>query len=358
MSDRKKKCGSQGTVTWGHDSITSPPTRRSQRNSASFNKSCDSPMPAPVMKRSVTAKKIMPRKTLAALASAESKPNVTTLIEEPSPGSRSSEPNTPLTATQSTPKEKPQSLKPRRSSRTTNASESMPNTITPVEQPSPGLRSSEPNTPLSAPQSTPKEQTQSLKPRRSSRISPNAEKENAELHKPQEITKAAPDQSITSKIDILSPIPLNVPQSPGFEDRQKVMSQKVRRSYSRLEMSMNGSSFLYSPTRNTDSSDTSTPNFTSKSGRRSLFGFDKLLSSEEEVENKKVSEKMKQTFNESSSKRLSMEEPDLNIPGVALVKQKRRKRKVPQIEVSALDEWAAAMNAQFEEAEKFDLLVE
>lgn len=124
---------------------------------------------------------------------------------------------------------------------------------------------------------------------------------------------------------------------------------------------MNGSSFLYSPTKNTDSSDTSTPNFASKPGRKSLFGFDKLLSSEEDVEKKKGGEKTKQTFNESSSgtsARLTVEEPDPNIPGVALTKQKRRKRKVPQIEVSALDEWAAAMNAQFDEAEKFDLLVE
>lgn len=309
MSDRKKRGGSLGTVTWGKDSMASPPARRSQRNSASFHKSSDTPMPAPVMKRSVTAKKIMPRKTLAALASAEAQPNVTFTVEQPGPTSSSDRPDTVLTASQSTPK-------------VSNVA---------------------------------------VAPRRSSRISPNAGKENAVLNKSQDFSKGLQDQSPISKIDILSPIPVNIPQSPNYEDRQKEMSQKVRRSYSRLEMSMNGSSFLYSPTKNTDSSDTSTPNLALKPGRRSLFGFDKLLSSEEDVENKKVGKKMKKTFNESpngTSAKLSVEEPDPNIPGVALTKPKRRKRKVLQIEVSALDEWAAAMNAQFDEAEKFDLHVE
>ncbi|CAI9541228.1 unnamed protein product [Staurois parvus] len=117
------------------------------------------------------------------------------------------------------------------------------------------------------------------------------------------------------------------------------MSQKVRRSYSRLEMSLNGGSFLYSPTRETDS-DTSTPNPAPKAGRKSLFGFDKLLSSEspEEEAEKKKGEESKQT-NESASgtsMKLPAEEPDLNIPGIALAKRKRRKRKVPQIEVRTL----------------------
>ncbi|XP_056384460.1 sororin [Hyla sarda] len=308
MSDRKKRGSSRGTVTWGADEISSPPSRRSQRNSASFNKSSDSPMPAPLMKRSVTAKKIMPRKTLAALVSAESQPKAASIVEQSSPCSSSAHSNTVLCASQSTP------------------------IVSSV----------------------------AVAPRRSSRISPNAGKENAVLDKSHDTAEDVPNQSTTSKIDILSPIPLNIPQSPT-EDRQKVMSVKVRRSYSRLEMSMNGSSFLYSPTKKTEASGTSTPNL-SKSGRRSLFGFDKLLlSSEEDVENKKVGEKTKQTLNESSSRtsaKSSVEEPDPNIPGVALAKQKRRKRKVQQIEVSALDEWAAAMNAEFDEAERFDLLVE
>ncbi|XP_073514707.1 sororin isoform X2 [Phyllobates terribilis] len=285
-----------------------PPARRSQRNSASLNKSADTPMAAPVMKRSITAKKILPRKTLAALVSAESQSNATSTVEQPRPSSGSARPS----AVQA------------------------------------------------AQQSTPKVSNVAAAPRRSARVSPHTGKENAVLDKSQDIAKSVPDQSTASKIDVLSPILLNVPQSPTTDDRREVMSQKVRRSYSRLDMSMSGSSFLYSPTKNSDSSDTSTPNLASKPGRKSLFGFAKL-NTEDDVESKKDGERTRQTFNESSmgaSMRLSAEEPDLNIPGVVLVKQKRRKRKVPQIEVSALDEWAAAMNAQFDEAERFDLLVE
>ncbi|XP_069824387.1 sororin [Dendropsophus ebraccatus] len=362
MSDRKKRGGSRGTVTWGADDISSPPPRRSLRTSSSFNKSSDSPMPAPVIKRSITAKKIMPRKTLAALASAESQPKAVSMVEQPSPCPSSGRPNTVIAASQSTPIVASVVAAPRRSSRAALASaESQPKAASMVEQPSPCASSARSNTVIAASQSTPIVASVVAAPRRSSRISPNAGKENPVLHKSHDSAKDVTNQSATSKIDVLSPIPLNIPQSPNHEDRQRVMSQKVRRSYSRLEMSLNSSSFLYSPTKKTsESSDTSTPNL-SKSGRKSLFGFDKLLSSEEEVENKKVGEKMKQTFNESSngsSARLLVEEPDHNIPGVVLTKQKRRKRKVPQIEVSTLDEWAAAMNAEFDEAEKFDLLVE
>lgn len=40
------------------------------------------------------------------------------------------------------------------------------------------------------------------------------------------------------------------------------------------------------------------------------------------------------------------------------MREKRKKKKVPQILKSELDEWAAAMNAEFEAAEQFDLVVE
>ncbi|XP_075043887.1 sororin [Mixophyes fleayi] len=319
MSDRKKR-GSRGTVTWRKEGLPSPLARRSPRNSASLNMSADSPMPVPVMKRAVTAKKIMPRKTLAALASAESQPTRSSAVTRPSSSSAVTQPTSSSAVTQS-------------------------------------------STTLAAPKSTPKVPNVTAVLRRSSRVSPNSEKENAALEKSKVDAKGVTDQCTASKIDILSPIPLNIPQSPTFDDQEKVMSQKVRRSYSRLEMSLNGSSLLYSPTRNTDSSDTSTPNLVPKAGRRSLFGFDKLLSSEtaEEKMWTKKSVENGQTNNESTSGtsiKLSVEEPDLNIPGVTLVKQKRRKLKVLQIKKSDLDDWAATMNAEFEDAEKFDLLVE
>ncbi|OCT81745.1 hypothetical protein XELAEV_18024253mg [Xenopus laevis] len=269
MSEGKKR--SRGGLA-----IISPPKRRSQRKSTS-----DSPIPEPIMKRSITVKKIMPRKTLAAIVN---------------------------TGSQSTPKV---------------------SNVTPA-------------------------------PRRSSRISPKIQKENAFSEQSQIVHKDVTDQSSAPKIDVLSPIPVNIQLSPKQDNRDIIMSQKVRRSYSRLEMSLNSSSSLYSPTRKTDSSDTSTPNVVLKSGRSSLFGFDKLLNSEMPDGELKKSNGVtrKKNTKERILGTVLPEEPDHNIPGVVLAKQKRRKRKVAIIEKSDLDEWAAFMNAEFEEAEKFDLTVE
>ncbi|XP_018115227.1 sororin isoform X1 [Xenopus laevis] len=270
MSEGKKR--SRGGLA-----IISPPKRRSQRKSTS-----DSPIPEPIMKRSITVKKIMPRKTLAAIVN---------------------------TGSQSTPKQV--------------------SNVTPA-------------------------------PRRSSRISPKIQKENAFSEQSQIVHKDVTDQSSAPKIDVLSPIPVNIQLSPKQDNRDIIMSQKVRRSYSRLEMSLNSSSSLYSPTRKTDSSDTSTPNVVLKSGRSSLFGFDKLLNSEMPDGELKKSNGVtrKKNTKERILGTVLPEEPDHNIPGVVLAKQKRRKRKVAIIEKSDLDEWAAFMNAEFEEAEKFDLTVE
>ncbi|OCT84023.1 hypothetical protein XELAEV_18022161mg [Xenopus laevis] len=274
MSERKKRGSSDADSRRGV-AIISPPKRRSQRKSAS-----DSPIPAPIMKRSITVKKIMPRKTLAAIANTGS-------------------------------------------------------------------------------QSTPKVSNVTAAPRRSSRISPKIQKENAFSEQSQMAPKDT-SQSSAPEIDVLSPIPVNIQLSPKLDNRDMIMSQKVRRSYSRLEMSLNSSAFLYSPTRKTDSSDTSTPNAVLKSSRISLFGFDKLLNSEmPEGELKKSSAVTREkTANERNLQTVLPEEPDHNIPGVVLAKQKRRKRKVPVLEKSDVDEWAAVMNAEFDEAEKFDLTVE
>ncbi|NP_001088380.1 sororin-B [Xenopus laevis] len=275
MSERKKRGSSDADSRRGV-AIISPPKRRSQRKSAS-----DSPIPAPIMKRSITVKKIMPRKTLAAIANTGS-------------------------------------------------------------------------------QFTPKVSNVTAAPRRSSRISPKIQKENAFSEQSQMDPKDVTSQSSAPEIDVLSPIPVNIQLSPKLDNRDMIMSQKVRRSYSRLEMSLNSSAFLYSPTRKTDSSDTSTPNAVLKSSRISLFGFDKLLNSEmPEGELKKSSAVTREkTANERNLQTVLPEEPDHNIPGVVLAKQKRRKRKVPVLEKSDVDEWAAIMNAEFDEAEKFDLTVE
>ncbi|KAG8438074.1 hypothetical protein GDO86_008673 [Hymenochirus boettgeri] len=276
MSERKKRSISKESCR-ETDGI-SPPKRRSQRSMFS-----DSPIPNHVVKKSITVRKIMPRKTLPASAT-------------------------------------------------------------------------------SVPQSTPKV----APPRRSTRISPKVQKENIVPEKSKNIPKHVPEQPSVPEIDVLSPISVNIQLSPCQDKRDLVMSQKVRRSYSRLEMSMNSSSFLYSPTKKRDSSDTSTPNQLRKVGRPSLFGFDKLLNSESPEEEEEPAKGVKKNSvgnreepsNENPTEKALVEELDHNIPGVAILKQKRRKRKVQMIEINELDKWAADMNAEFDEAEKFDLFVE
>ena len=52
-------------------------------------------------------------------------------------------------------------------------------------------------------------------------------------------------------------------------------------------------------------------------------------------------------------------EPDMNIPGICMGKEKKkRRRKVQKIDVQEIDSLAAKMNAEFEEAEEFELFVE
>jgi len=50
--------------------------------------------------------------------------------------------------------------------------------------------------------------------------------------------------------------------------------------------------------------------------------------------------------------------PDHNIPGVAIHKKQTKKKKVQPITMTELDDLAAQMNAEFAEAESFELFVE
>ncbi|CAN8177119.1 unnamed protein product [Coccothraustes coccothraustes] len=50
--------------------------------------------------------------------------------------------------------------------------------------------------------------------------------------------------------------------------------------------------------------------------------------------------------------------PPLGLPGIGAGPERRRKKKVTPIDLSELEAWAASMNAQFEEAERFHLVVE
>ncbi|KAK2499148.1 hypothetical protein MC885_003922 [Smutsia gigantea] len=122
-----------------------------------------------------------------------------------------------------------------------------------------------------------------------------------------------------------------------LDARDVEMSKKVRRSYSRLET--------------LGSTSTSTP------GCRSCFGSEGLLGAEDLAA---VSPVVCSKLTEAPKVPEKIWAPDTTLPGISppVVKEKRKKKKVPEILKSELDEWAAAMNAEFEAAEQFDLLVE
>ncbi|XP_067831889.1 sororin [Heptranchias perlo] len=214
-------------------------------------------------------------------------------------------------------------------------------------------------------------------PRRSPRISPKAMKENVCGGSVQSesvptsgagllCTLSSASTTVTPSTKENGVLPDTVPTLPG--DRDSFMPQKVRRSYSRTSpfgihaFNTSGSSFGKSPCSLSDASDTSTPN-QSLSTRRSFFGFEKLLSNDallavSPVKSLTPKEKSVELPARAVPTAASLVQRDVNIPGVAIVKAKRKKRKVPHIEKLALDEWAAQMNASFEEAERFDLVVE
>ncbi|KAM8841696.1 sororin [Spinachia spinachia] len=159
----------------------------------------------------------------------------------------------------------------------------------------------------------------------------------------------------TRKAAVLSPILPSSPPAqshapqPAADPENTVWSQKVRRSYSRLS-----DQSLHSP-----------------DSRENLFGFGKLKTPE--VGPRVVRPKTRLEVScgslsglnsftsllEAGDRGSALPEHDPHIPGVALVKEKRsRRKKVQQIGTTELDVLAAEMNAEFEEAEEFELLVE
>lgn len=141
-----------------------------------------------------------------------------------------------------------------------------------------------------------------------------------------------------------SPPPVSQPQQPVLDPEDAAWSQKVRRSYSRL----------------------SDKSFNSPNSRETLFGFEKMNTPEvgQRVRGSKLGLEVSGSLNGLSSFTSMLEaedcapEVDTNIPGVAVVKEKRRRRKVQQIDNVELDVLAAQMNALFDEAELFELVVE
>nr|XP_028564997.1 sororin isoform X2 [Podarcis muralis] len=202
-----------------------------------------------------------------------------------------------------------------------------------------------------------------LIPRRSPRNSLKEDKENIPLRTTEVESNAKvelkrsplhnslhpEDEALPAGTDLLPPV--------SADDEQELARPKrVRRSYSRLENPLSYS-FLG---RRQDSpssglSDTSTPTH-GPVKRQTLFGFDKLLVPGELANISPVNTAVPQKSTVAEPGAIN--ERDTDIPGISFVREKRRKKKMPQFDVSQLDEWAAQMNAEFEEAERFDLLVE
>ncbi|XP_042296459.1 sororin [Sceloporus undulatus] len=197
-----------------------------------------------------------------------------------------------------------------------------------------------------------------LTPRRSPRISFKEDKENVPLGKgPGALKPPSPQSALVPEAgkDALSPVTDNASVSSPEDERDQAMAKRVRRSYSRLELSVSRS-FLEKPmSPGSGLSDTSTPNH-GPGKRQTLFGFEKLLVPDGLADVSPVNTNA--TQRRTATETEAFIEPDTNIPGVLLVKEKRRKKKMPQFNPSELDEWVTQMNAEFEEAEKFDLLVE
>lgn len=168
---------------------------------------------------------------------------------------------------------------------------------------------------------------------------------------PAQTEAPAPKPTILSPIQATSSPPPK-PKHPEPE-QDPVWSNKVRRSYSRLSMG--------------DRSFESPKSASSPTRRETLFGFERLQTPEV-IRKADVSRGALQSstslcvgsFNLSAAddSESNPPEPDMNIPGVCLAKKNPRRKRVQQIKMSELDLLAAQMNAEFEEAESFDLVVE
>ncbi|XP_069482593.1 sororin-B-like [Ambystoma mexicanum] len=292
-----------------HQGVATPPKQRLEKKSEMEKRKLEGPILPPLVKRSVTVKKILSRKTLPlhVLAESRSSPRVSnstsTLRCSPRVSAKSGKENA-----------EDKAVKRASGGRSKLASASFG-----------GNSTSE---------SSPQNKTS--------------------------VSRALEDPKSN---DGVFPIPVNA----SCALNESSIGKKVRRSYSRLELSLNRSSYSMenSIASQEDLSDSSTPN-QSKPSRRSFFGFDNLLSQDVLTDVSPVTSKADVSKSRPNvgaelsvmTLHVSPRKLETNFPGIAMAKEKRKRRKVPQINKSDLDEWAAQMNAQFEEAEKFDLTVE
>lgn len=174
------------------------------------------------------------------------------------------------------------------------------------------------------------------------RLSDISQQEKAPTPGP--VRALSPKPTMPSPI-LASPSPPHLKTAADPEDL--VWSQKVRRSYSRL----------------------SDQSFNSPRSRETLFGFAQLNTPEvvRNVERSKRGVDVSGSVSglssftsllEGDDSALPLDEPVFDIPGIAMVKVKRRRKKVQQMNLPELDTLSAKMNAEFEEAEGFELVVE
>ncbi|KAL0994090.1 hypothetical protein UPYG_G00117640 [Umbra pygmaea] len=190
----------------------------------------------------------------------------------------------------------------------------------------------------------------------------NDQRQSEGSWKKPKISTPGPAKAPATKSAMPSPI---LPPSPSIalaaaDPEDSSWSQKVRRSYSRLSP---GDNSLQSPKAQAVSSP-------SPARRETMFGFEKLQTPQvlRKVELSRLGPNASGSLcglsvfslleGEDSAAAAPGPEPDLNIPGVSLVKEKKRRKKVPQFKLSEVDDLAAKMNAEFEEAEVFELVVE
>ncbi|XP_048884657.1 sororin [Brienomyrus brachyistius] len=211
-----------------------------------------------------------------------------------------------------------------------------------------------------APRKTQIPETPTPSVRRSPRISAEGNKENdgSTAGKP-ETKRSTPVPNPAPAASPLRPTamsPIQAAASPSTQKKQDLRalewSQKVRRSYSRLSHG--------------DHSFTGSPSSPGTDHREKFFGFEHLQTPP--VMARKVEQSGLRieasicggsfTLLDGSTCVADPPKPDLNIPGVVVVKEKRKRFRAPQIKMSELDSLAAKMNAEFEEAECFDLVVE
>ncbi|XP_013855487.1 sororin [Austrofundulus limnaeus] len=163
--------------------------------------------------------------------------------------------------------------------------------------------------------------------RRPSPSSAGRKKQQPQAHVPSPILPSTPPVSSRTQL-------------PAADPEDPVWAQKVRRSYTRLS-----DRSVHSP-----------------EPRETLFGFERLKTPEVASSRTEQSRTALEGSGSSFTSLLEAEEcctePDPNIPGVAVVKERRRRRKVPQINPEELDALAARMNQEFREAEEFELVVE